>query len=312
MSVASGMRSPVRNPDRIFIDGEWVKPSSDAMIDVIDSNNEELYFRICEARAADIDRAVTAARAAFDHGPWPQLTHAQRAEYLRALAVQLRTRVDALADILPRESGILARSARAGSANAGSILDYYADLAENYPWEEVAQPNERGRFGMIVHEPVGVVGAIVPWNGPLSLALYKLGPALLAGCTVVLKASPEAPGAAYIIAEAAETVGLPAGVLNVLTADREVSERLVRDPRIDKIAFTGSTAAGRRIASIMAERIGRYSLELGGKSAAVVLDDADLATAAASIAAATTANQRCSLTSIIPPRTHVRRTSARS
>jgi acyl-CoA reductase-like NAD-dependent aldehyde dehydrogenase len=131
---------------------------------------------------------------------------------------------------------------------------------------------------------VGVVGAIIPWNAPLSLAVYKLAPAFLAGCTAVLKASPEAPGAAYVLAEVAEAVGLPEGVLNVLTADREVSELLVRDPRVDKIAFTGSTAAGRRIASICGERIARYTLELGGKSAAVILDDADLDAAAAAIA----------------------------
>jgi acyl-CoA reductase-like NAD-dependent aldehyde dehydrogenase len=150
-----------------------------------------------------------------------------------------------------------------------------------------------------------VVGAIVPWNGPLGLALYKLAPALLTGCTVILKASPEAPGAPYLIAEAAEAVGLPAGVLNVLTADREVSELLVRDPRVDKIAFTGSTVAGRRIATLLGERIGRYSLELGGKSAAIVLDDADLQAAASALAAAEChlAGQVCaSLTRVIVPR----------
>jgi aldehyde dehydrogenase (NAD+) len=129
-----------------------------------------------------------------------------------------------------------------------------------------------------------VVGAIIPWNAPLSLAVYKIAPALLAGCTAVLKSSPEAPGAAYILAEIAEAIGLPAGVLNVVTADRGVSELLVRDPRIDKIAFTGSTAAGRRIASICGERIARYTLELGGKSAAVILDDADLMQTATTIA----------------------------
>jgi aldehyde dehydrogenase (NAD+) len=278
--------APIRRPDRFFIGGEWVKPSSAAMIDVIDSNNEELYFSVSEARETDMDRAITAARDAFDNGPWPQLAHAQRAEYLGALASEIRHRSDVLADIWPRESGGLFTAAK-GLANTGArILDYYASLADDYPWEEPAEPTMGGSFGLIVQEPVGVVGAIIPWNGPLSLALYKLSPALLAGCTTVLKASPEAPGAAYIIAESAEAVGLPAGVLNVLTADREVSELLVRDHRIDKVAFTGSTAAGRRIASIMGERIGRYTLELGGKSAAVILDDADLSDAAATIASA--------------------------
>jgi aldehyde dehydrogenase (NAD+) len=283
MSLAT--RIPMRAPDRFFIGGEWVAPSSDAMIDVIDSNNEELYFRIAEARAADMDRAVTAARSAFDTGVWPRLTHVQRAEHIREFAVELRRHSEVLAEIWPRESGGLFRFAAGQGDSGAAVLEFYADLAGDYAWEEPAQPTGGGNFGLIVREPVGVVGAIIPWNGPLHLALYKLAPALLAGCTVILKASPEAPGAAYIVAEAAEAAGLPAGVINVLTADREVSELLVRDHRVDKIAFTGSTAAGRRIATIMGERIGRYTLELGGKSAAVILDDADLAAAAASIAA---------------------------
>ncbi len=138
---------------------------------------------------------------------------------------------------------------------------------------------------MIVREPVGVVAAIIPWNAPASLAAYKCAPALLAGCTVILKASPEAPGAAYILAEAAEAAGLPPGVLNVLTADRAASELLVRNPGVDKVSFTGSTAAGMKIASICGSRIARCTLELGGKSAGVVLDDYDLARAAKTISA---------------------------
>ena len=131
-----------------------------------------------------------------------------------------------------------------------------------------------------------MVGAIIPWNAPIGLISHKVAPALLAGCTVVLKSSPEAPGEGYLIAEAAEAVGLPPGVLNVVTADREVSELLVRDPRVDKITFTGSTAAGRRIASICGERIARCTLELGGKSAAVILDDADIEAAARTLSQA--------------------------
>jgi acyl-CoA reductase-like NAD-dependent aldehyde dehydrogenase len=282
MSVSA----PLRHADQFFIGGEWVRPSSADTINVIDSSTEELYVSVAEARAADMDRAVAAARAAFDSGPWPRLTHAQRAEFLRALGKELATRTDVLADIWPRESGVLARIAGPASAGIASVFDYYADLAAGYAFEEPAQPTLGGQFGLLVREPVGVVGAIIPWNAPLQLAVYKLAPAFLAGCTAVLKASPEAPGAAYILAEVAEAVGLPAGVLNVVTADREVSELLVRDARIDKIAFTGSTAAGRRIASICGERIARYTLELGGKSAAVVLDDADLTATAMTIAGA--------------------------
>ena len=166
------------------------------------------------------------------------------------------------------------------------IYDFYAGLAETYPFEERVKPTAGEPFGVLVREPVGVVGAIIPWNGPISLITYKIAPALLSGCTVVLKASPEAPGEAYLVAEIAERIGLPEGVLNVLSADREVSELLVRDPRVDKIAFTGSTAAGRKIASIMGERIGRVTLELGGKSPAVVLDDIDLQKVASTLSAA--------------------------
>ncbi len=278
------MQSVVSRPDLFFIDGGWVKPSSGSMFDVLDSNDEKLFLRFAEAKEADVSAAVSAARVAFDDGPWPRLSHAERAGYLRAWAAEVEKRAEALADIWPRETGVLhALSSKSGSLGAG-ILRYYADLAHDYPWEEPVRPTV-GEFGLLVREPVGVVGAIIAWNSPLVLALYKLAPALLAGCTAILKASPEAPGMAYVLAEAAEAASLPRGVLNVLAADRAASEMLVRDPRVDKIAFTGSTAAGRRIASIMGERIGRYTLELGGKSAAVILDDADLAAAAATLAA---------------------------
>jgi acyl-CoA reductase-like NAD-dependent aldehyde dehydrogenase len=286
MTLANETRSPLQSPDRFFIGGDWVQPSSDAMIDVIDSASEELYFRISEAQAADMDRAVGAAKRAFDEGPWPRMSHGERAGYIRKLADELRKKVDVLGDLWPRESGVLAKIAGPASAGAAMAFDYYAGLADTYPWEERAEPTTGPGYGLLVREPVGVVGAIIPWNAPLSLAIYKIAPAFLAGCTVILKASPEAPGSAYVLAEAAEAAGLPPGVLNVVTADREVSELLVRDPRVDKIAFTGSTAAGRRIASICGERIARYTLELGGKSAAVILDDADLTTTAMTIAGA--------------------------
>ena len=175
--------------------------------------------------------------------------------------------------------------ARFGAAGAQATFNAFADLAGTFPFEEPATPTA-GQFGLIVREPVGVVGAIIPWNAPMGLISNKVAPALLAGCTVILKSSPEAPGEGYLIAEAAEAVGLPPGVLNVVTADREVSELLVRDPRVDKITFTGSTAAGRRIASICGERIARCTLELGGKSAAVILDDMDIATAARTLSRA--------------------------
>lgn len=283
MTNASTTEAPVTNPDRLFIGGSWVRPSTGRLLDVIDSNTESVYFRVAEASEADMLRAIESARTAFDDGPWPGLSHAQRAEFLRGMAAALRDKSDAIADIWPREAGALHRFAELGAEDGAQLLDYYADLAEDFPWEVDIAPPWGGR-GFIVREPVGVVGAIVPWNAPLKIALLKIAPALLAGCSIVLKAAPEAPGAPYVLAEAAQAAGLPPGVFNMVTADREVSEILVRDPRVDKIAFTGSTGAGRRIASLLGERIGRYTLELGGKSPAVILDDADVSSAAESIA----------------------------
>jgi aldehyde dehydrogenase (NAD+) len=285
MSIASQAAASLRHADSFFIGGEWVKPSSDAEINVIDSTTEEVFFSVAEAQADDISRAVGAARAAFDQGPWASLSHAERAGYLRAIAAGLRERATDLSQVWPREAGALYSIATGAAEGAAQTWEYYAGLADTYPFEELATPSI-GEFGLIVREPVGVVGAIIPWNGPLGLISYKLAPALLAGCTVVLKNSPEAPAEGYVLAEIAESIGLPPGVINVVTADRAVSELLVRDPRVDKITFTGSTAAGRRIASICGERIARVTLELGGKSAAVILDDVDIATTAATLAGA--------------------------
>ncbi|MBW0017414.1 MAG: aldehyde dehydrogenase [Mycobacterium sp.] len=290
MGATTIPRVPLRRVDRFFINGEWVKPSSDATIQVMDSGTEELYFEVPEAQPGDMHAAIGAARRAFDHGPWPRMTHAERADYLRSIAAGLEARTADHGQMWPRESGVLFSLAQYSALGDAGTFRFYADLANDYPFEEPYEPSPLGLagggFGLLVREPVGVVGAIVPWNGPLSLIVSKTAPALLAGCTVVLKVSPEAPGAGYLMAEIAEDVGLPPGVLNVITADREVSELLVRDPRIDKVAFTGSTAAGRKIGAICGERVARCTLELGGKSAAVILDDADLGTAAAKLAGA--------------------------
>jgi acyl-CoA reductase-like NAD-dependent aldehyde dehydrogenase len=274
----------LEHPDRFFINGEWAKPSSSSMIDVINSGTEEVFLRVAEAQEADVNRAVAAARAAFDKGPWPRMSHAERAKYLRAIAQEIPKYVDEMATIWTVESGLLHGMSAYMSADLVNTYNYYADLAATYPFVERKQPGPgSANVGLLVREPVGVVAAIIPWNGPPGLIAHKCGPALLAGCTIVLKASPEAPGAAYVIAEICEKIGLPPGVLNILTADRPVSELLVRHPDVDKVTFTGSTAAGRRIASICGERIARCTLELGGKSAAVILDDYDIGTAAQTI-----------------------------
>ena len=296
---------PITYPDKFFIGGAWVAPSTGAKLDVISSATEEIYLQVAEAREADMHRAIAAARKAFDHGPWPRMSPAERAQYLHKLADGLRQRAGDVAAMWPHEMGILHSQALTMAPGAGWTFDYYADLAATFPFEERRQPGGPSPLCLLVREPVGVVGAIIPWNGPIALLAWKLAPALIAGCTAILKASPEAPGAAYVFAEIAESVGLPPGVVNVVTADREVSELLVRSPDVDKITFTGSTAAGRRIASLCGERIARCTLELGGKSAAVILDDFDVDAAADAIVgpACSMAGQVCSsLTRIVVTR----------
>jgi aldehyde dehydrogenase (NAD+) len=305
VTVTDLAAAPIQHPNQFFIDGEWVQPSTSSVIDVIQPATEQLFMQVAEAQADDMSRAVAAAREAFDKGPWSRMEPTQRAEYLIDIAAAVRERADDLARIWTSEMGILHSSALASIPGIAGVYDYYAGLGDKFPFIERHQPTKGGSSGFLVREPVGVVGAIVPWNGPVALIAHKTAPALLAGCTVVLKASPEAPGAAYVMAEIAESIGLPPGVINVVTADREVSELLVRDSRVDKITFTGSTAAGRRIAAICGDRIARFTLELGGKSAAIILDDYDIATAAATIAASAknmTGQVCASLTRIIVTR----------
>ncbi|TNF05908.1 MAG: aldehyde dehydrogenase [Sphingomonadales bacterium] len=266
----------IRHPDLFFIGGEWVAPSSGATIDVITPSTEDLFVTVAEAQEADMNRAVAAARQAFEGRGWRGLTHAQRGRYVKALGDALRARADDVVRIWTSEMGVTRMMGHGALHIALDAYDQYAAMAETFPFEERHPTKWGGSVGLLVREPVGVVGAIVPWNAPPVLIAYKIAPALLAGCTVILKASPEAPASALIVAEMAEKIGLPAGVLNVVTADRAVSELLVRHPEVDKITFTGSSAAGKTIGAICGERVARCTLELGGKSAAVVLDDYDV------------------------------------
>jgi betaine-aldehyde dehydrogenase len=304
-AMAATFQAPLKNPKRIFIGGEWVAPSSDGLIDVIAPATEELYVQVASAQPADVDRAVAAARDAFDNGPWPRMSHKERAEYMNRLADELTARADDIAQIWPNEMGILHSIALAGAPNAGAFYRYYAGLADTFPFEEEHKTVSGAKVGLLVREPVGVVGAIIPWNGPIMITAFKVAPALIAGCTVVIKGSPEAPGHALLMAEAAEAAGLPKGVINVLIADREASEALVRNPGVDKISFTGSSATGRHIASLLGERMARYTLELGGKSAAIILDDYDIETAANELAARAcdmTGQVCAALTRVVVPR----------
>jgi acyl-CoA reductase-like NAD-dependent aldehyde dehydrogenase len=274
MNVSESLKLiDIKRLDRLFIGGAWVAPSTGGRIDVVSPVTEEVIFGVAEAREADMDRAVAAARAAFDTGPWPRLTHAERAGYMTRMGEVLKARNAELGHIWTNQIGALHAMTNASGLNGAATFGRYAALASTFEWEETHIPADGHGRALIVREPVGVCAAVVPWNNPLGLACSKLAPGFLAGCTFVLKASPETPLDAYVLAEAAEAIGLPPGVLNVVVGHREASEHLIRNPGVDKVAFTGSSAAGMRIASILGERMARYTMELGGKSAAIVLDD---------------------------------------
>lgn len=299
--------STIAHPESFYIGGEWVAPSSDSQITVINPSTEEVFARVAEAQGEDINRAVAAAREAFDRGPWPRMSPAERAVYLSKAADVLERRMDEAIHNWSGQMGILLRQSKAMVSALPGALRYYASLADSYPFIEAHQGQDASRHAFIVREPVGVAALIVPWNSALHLIVYKLAPALLAGCTVVIKNSPESPLDGYLVAEIMEEIGLPKGVVNMVTADREVSELLVRHEGIDKVSFTGSSAAGKKIAAICGERIARCTLELGGKSAAVVLEDYDVELVAQAIAGSTCliTNQVCSaLSRIVIPRKH--------
>ena len=283
MSFAS-VDAAIRHPDKFFIGGNWVDPSTSAVIEVKDSSNEETFLTVAAAQRGDIERAVASAREAFDNGPWPRLSPPERGAWLRKIADAWASRADAAADSWTAESGVLRKMSAFSAAGLASIFQFYGGLGETFAWKE-RRTGAAGGPALVVKEAVGVVAAIIPWNAPGSIMAYKVAPALIAGCTVVLKLSPEAPSVGYLLAAICDEIGLPPGVLNVVTADREVSELLVRHPGIDKVSFTGSTAAGRKIASICGDRIARCTLELGGKSPAIILDDMDVGVAAQTISA---------------------------
>lgn len=300
-------RAPLKHADKLYIDGQWVAPSTGTQLSVISPHTEEVYVRVAEAGKDDIDRAVSAARRAFDSGPWPRMSHAERAGFMRALADRLKDRVPDMAAIWPNEMGVTHAVAEAFMARIPGIYNFYSDLGETFAFEEDRATSSGIGNGLLIREPVGVVGAIIPWNAPAMIIAYKLAPALIAGCTVIVKSSPEAPGMALIVAEAAEEAGIPPGVVNVVTADREASDALVQNPGVDKITFTGSSAVGKHIGGVMAQRVGRYTLELGGKSAAIVLDDYDVEVAAKALASAScqmTTQVCASLTRIVVSRKH--------
>ncbi len=255
--------------DKIYINGAWVPSTGSGTLEVIDSATEEVFATIPDGTPEDVDKAAQAAAAAFP--AWSATSREERGKLLKRISEALAARTDEVAQIISHEVGMpmtLSGSIQVGLP-AGAFADA-ANAAESFQWEE-----EIGN-SLVVHEPVGVVGAITPWNYPLYQIALKVAPALAVGCTVVLKPSEVAPINAFILAEVIDEVGLPAGVFNLVTGvGPVVGEAIAAHPKVDMVSFTGSTRAGRRVMQLAAENIKPVSLELGGKSANILLDDAD-------------------------------------
>ncbi len=260
--------------DRLFIGGEWIAPTGSGRLSIVYPATEEAVGEVPRTEPADADAAVAAARAAFDGGPWPQLSAAERAGYLLELRAALERRIEAIALTITLETGSpLSYSQRMQRASL-DLLDYYAAAAARV--DEVREQAGRGARVRILREPAGVAALILPWNGPFGAMLTKLAPALLAGCTVVVKPAPETALDAYQVAEAAAEVGLPGGVVNIVHGGAEVGGRLAAHPGVDKVSVTGSVRTGQAVLAAAAEGIKRVTLELGGKSPLIVLPSAPL------------------------------------
>lgn len=263
--------------DAFFIDGGWAAPATTGTIQVVSPHSEQVVATVPEGSNADIDAAVASARRAFDEGPWPRMSPEERIEVIQAFSLLYAGKLAEMAELITIEMGSPTSFANLAQSPAPWMqIESFLAIAREFAWEET-RPGALGGDVIVRREPVGVVAAIPPWNVPQFTTISKVVPALLAGNTVVVKPAPETPLDTYLMAELLAEAGVPAGVVNIVAAGREVGEHLVAHPGIDKVAFTGSTAAGRKIAAVCGEQLKRVSLELGGKSAAIVLDDADLA-----------------------------------
>ncbi|HEX3678625.1 MAG TPA: aldehyde dehydrogenase [Galbitalea sp.] len=289
-------RNLLTHHDAIFIGGEWIPPAAHDRLDVVSPWSEEVIASVPSGSREDVDRAVAAARRALEDGPWPAMTLEDRVSVLKRLRELLVDHSEELAQLITDEMGCpITQSRNIQVVNPVRILDAYLDAAATYPFRTVRRSDSG--HALVTREPVGVVAAVVPWNVPASLTAQKLVPALLTGCTIVLKPAPETPLDAYLVARLLTEAGLPPGVVNVVPADRAVSEYLVSHPGVAKVTFTGSSATGRRIAEVCGKELRRLTLELGGKSAAIILDDADLDAAVSSLRLGSFRNngQVCSL-----------------
>lgn len=263
--------------DTFFIGGEWVAPASDRRFTLVNASTGEEFGSAPEAAEADVDAAVAAARKAFEASGWSDASPAARAQVMQRFAAAIAARSDAIARTVSAQNGMpISLSSLLESQFAAGVVQYYAQVAEGLGAPDV-RPSQMGRETLVERSPLGVVAAIVPWNFPVTLALSKIAPAMAAGCTLVIKPSPGTVLDSYLLAEAALEAGVPAGVINWVAADRDVGAYLVSHPGVDKVAFTGSTGAGRAIARTCGELLRPVTLELGGKSAAILLEDVDIA-----------------------------------
>jgi betaine-aldehyde dehydrogenase len=265
--------------NKLFINGQWVAPLKGGSFDSIDPSTEVAIAQVAAATKEDVDLAVQAARDAFDNGGWPELSGKVRAEYLRRIASLIRDKQQLLAELEVRDNGKPLPEALWDIGDTAYCFDFYADLAEKLDDDRENVVNlSDARFSSVARkEPVGVCGAIIPWNFPMLMAAWKVAPALAAGCTVVLKPSEVTPLTALQLAEIAREAELPAGVLNVITGlGADAGAPLTEHPDIDKLAFTGSVPTGRKIMQAAAADIKNVSLELGGKSAFIVFEDSDI------------------------------------
>ncbi|MET9581216.1 aldehyde dehydrogenase [Streptomyces massasporeus] len=271
--------------DRLFIGGSWVSPSDPELLDIASPHDRSVIGRAAQAQPADVDRAVAAARASFEAGVWRTTPPGERIAVLRRFNALREENAEKVAHLISQENGSAGWFTRAGRPGLTRQADAYLKAAEEFAWEETLVSSDPASpvRSVVRREAVGVVAAVIPWNSPFSSATAKIIPALLAGNSVVLKVSPENSLSMGFLAELLEKAGLPEGVISILPADRETSEYLVSHREVDKIAFTGSTRAGRRIASIAGEQLKRVSLELGGKSAAIILPDAGIEKAVAGL-----------------------------
>jgi aldehyde dehydrogenase (NAD+)/betaine-aldehyde dehydrogenase len=260
----------MENRDKLYIDGAWVPSAGTGSLEVVNSATEEVIGKIPEGTAADVDKAVQAAKAAFP--AWSQTSREERGKYLQRITEGLGARTMDIANLVAQEVGMPINLSMIIQAGLPTMtFSSMAQVVDEFPFEDTVGNSQ------IVREPVGVVGAITPWNYPLHQIAAKVAPALAAGCTVVLKPSEVAPLNAFILAEIIDEVGLPAGVFNLVTGvGPVVGEAIAGHPDVDMVSFTGSTRAGKRVSELAAQNVTRVSLELGGKSPNVILDDADL------------------------------------